>query len=113
MGQGHLDAVHALMERHANLPMDLADASLIVAATELGEGVRVAGRTREGQARAESGLGATICDDEARAVSDSRPTSEFPALNLGYRRHPSGAGRNGRHRSVSSWAGAVSRGELR
>ena len=28
-------------------------------------------------------------------------------------RHPSGTGCNGRHRSVSSWAGAVSRGELR
>ncbi len=36
--QEHLGAIHALMERYANLPMDLADASLVVAATELGEG---------------------------------------------------------------------------
>ena len=36
--QRHLDAIHALMEKYANLPMDLADASLVVAATELGEG---------------------------------------------------------------------------
>ena len=38
IGQGRLDIVHALMEKYANLPMDLADASLVVAATELGEG---------------------------------------------------------------------------
>ena len=38
IGQEHLGAIHALMERYANLPMDLADASLVVAATELGEG---------------------------------------------------------------------------
>ena len=38
IGQGHLGAIHELMERYANLPMDLADASLVVAATELGEG---------------------------------------------------------------------------
>ena len=46
-----------LMERYANLPMDLADASLVVAATELGDGrilstcsarfrQSIAGRTR-------------------------------------------------------------------
>ena len=38
IGQGHLSLIHELMERYANLPMDLADASLVVAATELGEG---------------------------------------------------------------------------
>ncbi len=38
IGQGHLGAIHELMERYANLPMELADASLVVAATELGEG---------------------------------------------------------------------------
>ena len=38
IGKGHLDAVHTLMEKYSNLPMDLADASLVVAATELGEG---------------------------------------------------------------------------
>ena len=38
IGQGHLGAIHELMERYANLPMDLADASLVVAATELGDG---------------------------------------------------------------------------
>ena len=38
IGQRHLDAVHGLMEKYADLPMDLADASLVVAATELGEG---------------------------------------------------------------------------
>ena len=38
IGQGHLGAIGELMERYANLPMDLADASLVVAATELGEG---------------------------------------------------------------------------
>ena len=38
IGQRRLDIVHALMEKYANLPMDLADASLVVAATELGEG---------------------------------------------------------------------------
>ena len=38
IGQGRLDVVHALMEKYGNLPMDLADASLVVAATELGEG---------------------------------------------------------------------------
>ncbi len=38
IGRGHLGAIRELMERYANLPMDLADASLVVAATELGEG---------------------------------------------------------------------------
>ena len=38
IGQEHLGAIHTLMERYANLPMDLAGASLVVAATELGEG---------------------------------------------------------------------------
>ena len=38
IGQGHLGAIHELMERYANRPMDLADASLVMAATELGEG---------------------------------------------------------------------------
>ncbi len=31
-------AIHELMERYANLPIDLTDASLVVAATELGKG---------------------------------------------------------------------------
>lgn len=38
IGQGHLDTIHDLMERYADLPMDLADAPLVVAATERGEG---------------------------------------------------------------------------
>ena len=38
IGQGHLGAIHALMEKYASLPMDLVDASLVIAATELGEG---------------------------------------------------------------------------
>ena len=38
IGQGRLDTVHALMEKYADLPMDLADASLVVAATDLDEG---------------------------------------------------------------------------
>ncbi|MCY3728539.1 MAG: hypothetical protein OXF97_06045 [Nitrospira sp.] len=37
IGQEHLGAIRALME-HAHLPMDLADASLVLAATQLGEG---------------------------------------------------------------------------
>ena len=38
LGQEHLGAIRVLMEKYADLPMDLADASLVVAATELGEG---------------------------------------------------------------------------
>ena len=38
LGQEHLGAIRILMEKYADLPMDLADASLVVAATELGEG---------------------------------------------------------------------------
>ena len=38
IGQERLDDVHMLMEKHGDLPMDLADASLVVAATDLGEG---------------------------------------------------------------------------
>ena len=38
IGQEHLDAIRALMEQYARLPMDLADASLVLAATQLGEG---------------------------------------------------------------------------
>lgn len=34
----HLGTMQALMEKYADLPMDLADASLVVAATELGDG---------------------------------------------------------------------------
>ena len=36
--QEHLATIRSLMETYANLPMDLADASLVLAATELGEG---------------------------------------------------------------------------
>lgn len=38
IGQERLGAIRALMEQYAHLPMDLADASLVLAATELGEG---------------------------------------------------------------------------
>ncbi|MDE0343958.1 MAG: PIN domain-containing protein [Deltaproteobacteria bacterium] len=38
LGQEHLGTIRVLMEKYADLPMDLADASLVVAATELGEG---------------------------------------------------------------------------
>ena len=38
LGRAHLGAIQALMEKYADLPMDLADASLVVAATELGDG---------------------------------------------------------------------------
>lgn len=38
IGQEHLGAIRALMEQYAHLPMDLADASLVLAATQLGEG---------------------------------------------------------------------------
>ena len=38
MGKERIDDVRALMERYSNLPMDLADASLVVAAADLGEG---------------------------------------------------------------------------
>ena len=38
LGKAHLGTIQALMEKHAELPMDLADASLVVAATELGDG---------------------------------------------------------------------------
>ena len=38
LAKAHLGAIQALMEKYADLPMDLADASLVVAATELGDG---------------------------------------------------------------------------
>ena len=38
IGPRHLDAIHSLMTKYASLPMDLADASLVVAATETGDG---------------------------------------------------------------------------
>ena len=38
LAKPHLGAIQALMEKHADLPMDLADASLVIAATELGDG---------------------------------------------------------------------------
>ena len=38
LGQEHLGAIRVLMEKYADLPMDLAGASLVAAATELGEG---------------------------------------------------------------------------
>lgn len=38
MGKERMDDVRALMEKYSDLPMDLADASLVVAATDLGEG---------------------------------------------------------------------------
>ena len=38
LGEAHLGTIQALMENYADLPMDLADASLVVAATELGDG---------------------------------------------------------------------------
>ena len=38
LAKPHLGAIQALMEKYADLPMDLADASLAIAATELGDG---------------------------------------------------------------------------
>lgn len=38
IGQQHLGVISALMKQYARLPMDLADASLVLAATQLGEG---------------------------------------------------------------------------
>ena len=38
LAKAHLGAIQALMEKYGDLPMDLADASLVVAATELGVG---------------------------------------------------------------------------
>ena len=38
MGKERIGDIQALMEKYSNLPMDLADASLVVAATDLGEG---------------------------------------------------------------------------
>ena len=38
IGKERIVDVHALMAKYHNLPMDLADASLVVAATDLGEG---------------------------------------------------------------------------
>ena len=37
LAKAHLGTIQALMEKHADLPMDLADASLVIAATELGD----------------------------------------------------------------------------
>jgi predicted nucleic acid-binding protein len=34
----HLNHIHALMQKYADLPMDLADASLVILAEELGHG---------------------------------------------------------------------------
>ena len=38
VGKERIDDIRTLMERYSNLPMDLADASLVVAAADLGEG---------------------------------------------------------------------------
>ena len=38
MGKERIEDVRALMQKYSNVPMDLADASLVVAATDLGEG---------------------------------------------------------------------------
>jgi len=38
IGGDRLDYIGALMEKYSTLPMDLADASLVVAANDLGEG---------------------------------------------------------------------------
>jgi hypothetical protein len=38
VGDGHLPRIEELMEHYADLPMDLADASLVVLAEELGSG---------------------------------------------------------------------------
>ena len=38
VGEGHLTRIEELMEHYADLPMDLADASLVVLAEELGSG---------------------------------------------------------------------------
>ena len=35
---GHLPRIHILMEQYADLPMDLADASLMIVAEEIGRG---------------------------------------------------------------------------
>ena len=38
LGETHLPRIEDLMEQYADLPMDLADASLVVLAEELGDG---------------------------------------------------------------------------
>ncbi len=38
IGEGHLSRIEELMQQYADLPMDLADASLVVLAEELGDG---------------------------------------------------------------------------
>jgi uncharacterized protein len=38
LGEAHLPRIEDLMEKYADLPMDLADASLVVLAEELGDG---------------------------------------------------------------------------
>ena len=38
MESGHLVRIRQLMNKHAELPMDLADASLVILAEELGHG---------------------------------------------------------------------------
>ena len=38
MRQERIEDVRALMDKYSNLPMDLVDASLVIAATDLGEG---------------------------------------------------------------------------
>jgi predicted nucleic acid-binding protein len=38
LSEDHLARVHELMEKYRDLPMDLADASLVIAAEELGSG---------------------------------------------------------------------------
>ena len=43
----HLPTIQLLMNKYADLPMDLADASLVIAATELGEG-RILSTDRRG-----------------------------------------------------------------
>ena len=38
IGPDRLGAIHGLMEKYASLPMDVADATLVLAATERGDG---------------------------------------------------------------------------
>ncbi len=47
IGRKHLGEIHALMEKYKNLPMDLADASLVLAAADLGNG-RILSTDRRG-----------------------------------------------------------------
>ncbi len=47
MGADHLPRLHALMRQYADLPMDLADASLVLLAEESGEGRIVSSDERD------------------------------------------------------------------